>query len=187
MGGRVVMGDSEILIALLKDTAIVKAQIEYGKNAVILNEPQVEDSSVKIANIPNDAIVVKLDSFDAPDGIFRGSQGECKRADFVIISEERKCILYIEIKRTKDSWQQIEKQLLGAQCAIKYFQEIGKSFWSNQSFLRDYKHRFISIGHTTIPKRKTKLSRPTKAHDSPSKAMKIDWPHYIQFNMLVGA
>jgi hypothetical protein len=181
------MSDAEILKAMLKDSAIVQLQVEYSKNIAVLTEPQVQDSTAKIHNIPDEAIIIKIDSFSAPKDIFRGDQGECKRADFVIISEEKKCILYIEIKRSKDSWEQIVKQLLGAECVIKYCREVGKSFWNNQDFLKNYKHRFISIGHTSIAKKKTQISKSTKIHDSPNVAMKINWPHHVEFNMLVGS
>ena len=52
--------------------------------------------------------------------------------------------------------------------------------------LRDYKSRFISIGHTSLAKKKTRITRNTVAHHTPETAMKIDWPNYLQFNQLAG-
>lgn len=134
--------------------------------------------------LPSDAIVVKIDSFSSPDNIFIGSKGERKRADYVIISEKKKCVLYIELKLTKDNWGQIVKQLKGAECFLKYCQEIGKSFWDEKSFLTDYKHRFVSIAHTSISKRPTRITK-TEIHDTPESALKWDWPKDIPFNELV--
>lgn len=88
------MEDMEILSQLIKDTACVPLQDEYGKKFVRLNEPQAQDSSAKIRNIPSDALVIKVDAFRSPDDIFEGNNGECKRADYIIISAEKKCILY---------------------------------------------------------------------------------------------
>lgn len=176
----------EILSQMIKETALVPLLDEYGKALVNLCEPQAPDSMATIRNLPPDAIVIKIDVFNSPDAIFKGEHGECKRADFVIISVEKKCIMYIEIKRTKDAWEQIVKQLKGAQCFVKYCQEIGRSFWGADKFLTGYKRRFISIGHTSIAKRKTRITRTAERHDSPDQAMKVDWPHYLQFNQLAG-
>ncbi len=180
------MADMDILFQMIQKSALVQSQEKYGKLCVTLSEPQAPDSSTIIRNLPDDAMVIKIDVFPSPDRIFKGKKGECKRADYVIISEEKKCIVYIEMKRTKDGWRQIVQQLLGAQCFIRYCQAIGNGFWNEKHFLYGYKSRFISIGHTSIPKRKTRITRNIKPHDTPGKAMKIDWPHHLQFNQLAG-
>ena len=171
---------------MIKDTASVQVQNEYGKSIVKLCEPQASDSIATIRNLPADAVVIKVDAFRSPDDIFNGGNGECKRADYVIISAEKKCIIYIEMKRKKDAWNQIVKQLLGSQCFVKYCQELGKGFWNENEFLNGYKNRFISIGHTSIAKRKTRITRNSEHHDTPDRAMKVDWPNYLQFNQLAG-
>lgn len=180
------MLDSEVLSQMIKDTALVPLDYKYGRPFVKLCEPKISDSKVIIHNLPEDAIVIKVDAFRSPDDIFRCKNGECKRADFIIISTIKKCILHIEIKRSKDGWDQIVKQLIGAQCFVKYCQEIGKAFWRESLFLNGYRHRFISIGHTSIAKRRTRIDKKAKRHDTPDKAMKIDWPNYLQFNQLAG-
>ncbi len=68
-----------------------------------------------------------------------------------------------------------------------YCREIGKAFWNQKNFLDDYSYRFVSIGHTGIPKRKTRISLQTGVHDCPKRMLKIDWPHDLQFNYLAGA
>lgn len=181
------MHDTTILSQLMKDTILVPLQYEYGKPLVKLNEPQAPDSSAIIRNLPSDALVIKVDAFRSPEDIFKGGKGELKRADYVIISAGTKRILYIEIKRTKDGWEQIVKQLMGAQCFISYCQEIGRSFWRECDFLAGYESRFISIGHTSIAKKKTRITRNAANHDTPEKAMKVDWPKCLQYNLLAGA
>jgi hypothetical protein len=91
------------------------------------------------------------------------------------------------MKKTKDSLKEVIQQLAGARCFLRYCQEIGKFFWDDKNFLNDYQHRFVSIGHTSIPKRKTRVLRRLAKHDTPENVMKIDWPHRLQFNRLVGA
>jgi hypothetical protein len=182
------MDDLEILKQMISPRALIELTEEYQKKIAVLYEPQEIDSIVTIRNMPEDAFVIKVDQFSAPNNVFNGSHGECKRADYVIISPEKKRIIYIEVKRTKDEWDSIVKQLMGAECFVKFCREIGKTFWHESGFLGDYDSRFVSIGHTgrSIPKRKSRIEKIAPVHDTPEEALKIDWPHYIQFNLLAG-
>lgn len=180
------MSDTRILTEMINDSALVQLEYEYGKPFVRLIEPQLPDSKATIRNLPVDAVVIKVDAFRPPDDVFKGNNGECKRADYIIISAEMKCIIYIELKRTTGSWNQIVKQLLGAQCFIGYCREVGKGFWYESTFLNSYRNRFICIGHTSIAKRKTRITRKHKLNDTPENAMRIDWPHKLQYRMLAG-
>lgn len=180
------MPDTLILTQLFKSTSLVTLAGSAHKPRVTLDEPQAPDSSATISGLPADVFVIKVDDFRSPDEIFNGTKGECKRADYVIISERKRCILYIELKRTKAGWNHIVKQLLGAKCFVNYCQGIGKEFWNDPNFLTGYKHRFISIAHTSISKRPTRFKKNGPVHDSPQKAMKIDWPKNLQFNQLTG-
>jgi hypothetical protein len=105
------MEDMEILSQLIRTAALVPLQDEYGKLFVKLNEPQIPDSFATIRNLPSDAMVVKVDSFRSPDDIFNGGNGECKRADYVIISAEKKCIL-METAKLKKFAQFARRSLL---------------------------------------------------------------------------
>lgn len=182
------MPDLDILGQMIKDSIKVSLTVNQGNTSVTLAEPQCPDYSVSIKGMPPDAIVIKVDAFRS-DTIFNGRCGECKRADYVIITNSRgkKRILYIEMKRTKASPKEVIDQLTGAKCFMHYCQEIGRMFWGEKAFLKDYKHRFISIGHISISKKKTRITRDIKTHDTPEKMLKIDWPHYLQFKHLIGA
>ncbi len=177
------MVDMEILTQMIKENARVQPQDEYKKTVITLTEPDAPDSTVTIYNSPSDVFVIKVDLFRSPSDIFKGDNGECKRADYVIISSSKRRIICIELKRTKSAWNDIVKQLKGAQCFVKYFQKIGKSFWQEQGFLDGYEYRFVSISHI-IKKRKTRITMSATSHQLPENAMKIDWPHHIQFNKL---
>lgn len=37
-----------------------------------------------------------------------------------------------------------------------------------------------------IAKKKTRITRSADRHDTPDRAMRIDWPGYLQFNQLAG-
>lgn len=183
------MPDLAVINHMIKDTSKVPLEQHYEKFFVKLTEPQAPDSSVTISGLPSDAVVIKVDSFKSPDTIFNGSKGECKRADYVIVSQKgkKKRILFIEMKRKKASFKEMVEQLTGAACFIRYCQDIGRSFWGQQDFLNGYQYRFVCLRHTTINKRTTKIEKPKGHHDSPEKAMKIDYPGRLQFNHLIGA
>lgn len=184
------MGDLQILKELFKKDALQGLENNYHKFHTTLREPSCPDSSVLIADIPEESLVVKIDKFPDPSAVFNGDKGECRRADFLIISEynDKKRILFIELKRTKDEKTKIIQQLKGAVCALKYCQEAGKQFWNKSNFLDEFEFRFVSFGHTAIRKRRTRIRREVSTtHNSPEKMMKIDWPANIRFNHLVGA
>ena len=180
------MDASDILYQMINSDARVTMSKPHGKrNQAELCEPQCADSKVTIYGLPDDAVIIKADAFTSPDSIFQGNKGECKRADYVVISESKKIILYIEIKSRKGTHQEIVKQLQGAQCFVIYCREIGRVFWNSREFLRNFQDRFISIGHTGIPKRPTRITPSVAKHDRPESMLKIDWPHHVEFNRLI--
>ncbi|HJH29416.1 MAG TPA: hypothetical protein C5S51_06945 [Methanosarcinaceae archaeon] len=183
------MSDIYILNEMIKDNAKISPEENYSKLKIILPEPQHPDSSATIYGLPNDAITIKVDTFKSPDTIFNCSNDECKRSDFVIISDNgnKKVILHIEMKTTKGKTNKdIIKQLKGGDCFVTYCRKIGKEFWNKQDFLDGYNTRFISIEHTRISKKKTRITRNPGVHDSPKRMLKIDSPHHLQFNHLAG-
>lgn len=182
------MPDLAILHQMIKDGAKVPLLEKHGKKSVVLSEPQHPDSSVTIAGMPDNAIVIKADAFKSPDTVFTGLHGECKRADFVIVADtdNKKSIICIEMKAKKASEKEIIQQLSGAKCFIVYCQTVGKSFWKQRDFLAGYSLRFISIGHTSIPKRRTRIDRSAGTHDRPERMLKISSPHHLQFDQLAG-
>ncbi|MDR3012684.1 MAG: hypothetical protein LBU70_05670 [Chitinispirillales bacterium] len=176
------MTDTDILNEMIKDTALIALQFnEYDKPYILLNEPEIPDSNVTIYQPPLDTIVIKADACFSLDNIFKGEKGECKRADYIIISVEKKCILYVELKMMRDSWGKIVKQFKGAQCFVKYCQEIANVFWNKKDFLAGYKNQFINIRHISR-KRKTRLDKEKQTHSTPETAMKIYSPGRLQFN-----
>lgn len=177
------MTDMDILSELLCESAMVPLENEYGKTIIKLQEVGVEGSVAYIRNIPPDAIVIKADDFPVPKTFFKGDKGERKRADFIIISEEKKVILYVELKAGEKDASHIVKQLKGASCVLAYCKEIGKQFWNQDTFLDDYAHRFVGMVNLSISKKPSR-HKPKPRHDSPESFLKISSPHHLQFNEL---
>ena len=192
----------------MSDIAILKEMIQEKKDAIVaLNErrekthlkysvllTELQDSySVTIDGMPkpDEVIIIHVDKFKLAGEFCNGSKGECKRADFVIITDTatEKIILCIEMKKRKDSNKTIIQQLKGAKCFVYYCQEIGKEFWNQYNFLKDYQYRFVSICHIPISKTKTrsdlKTINPNETHNSPERMLKISGKNHIQFNSLL--
>lgn len=178
------MSEVAILNALIKDSAKVAIS-----PAVELIEPSCPDSKVIIRGVPSNSIIIKVDSFRSPDSIFNGLKSECKRSDYVIISNSgnKQRILIIELKRTKGLEKDIIAQLKGSFCFIEYCKKIVSEYWNENNFLGTFKYRYVSFGHTSIAKRKTRVERNPDGNDVPERMLKINHPNYIQFNHLVGA
>jgi hypothetical protein len=180
------MSDSIILSELIKTTALVPIKNNNANYSVELIESNEQTSKANILNLPTDALTIKCDEFFCNDRIFNGYKGECKRADFIIISCLKKCIVFIELKKNNSNFMHMCKQLNGAQCFIRYCQDIGKSFWKEKNFLNNYKHRFVCITRTSIDKRKTLFVKKANINNTPEKALKINYPKNLHFKQLTG-
>ena len=149
------MDDCSIFLELIADKALIEKVARYELNTVSLEETK-ENVKFEIRGIPDDAFVIKLDKYFSVDSIFKGNHGECKRADFIIVSHEDKKIIYIEMKKSKDNLNSIEKQMYGAKAFILFCKSIVKLFWNNSKFLDKYKERFVIIHHIPMNKRAIK-------------------------------
>lgn len=177
----------ELLDRMIQHTARISVEQHYRRFRIVLKE-QSCNSEAMIYNVPQDAIVIRLDDNFNVNRLFNGSFGECKRSDFIIVAKKSGSlfILHIEMKLTKGTDSEITKQLCGSYCFLLYLQELGKVFGNHPEFLRVAKHRYISVRKTGPVKRKTKIERVTGTHDSPQKAMKISSPNHIEFAMICG-
>ncbi len=182
-----------ILKEMLKGSIIVPIEdhpYKNGKKQVTLTEEG--QYSLIIRGLPEErfVIVIKTDKFPAPTNIFNGSKGECKRSDFVIITDidNKQMVLFIEMKSKKSTEgnQHIIKQFKGAQCVIKYTKEVGKLFWDTPHFLDDFESRFVCLMDINIDKRPTSYLGVSGLHDCPENMLKIKSTHYLQFNQLIG-
>lgn len=180
--------DITILDKIIKDDAKVDLIGDSNKKKVILTETHCIDYSVTIKGIPDDSLVIKTDVFDAPKSLFQGEKGECKRCDYVIISDtdKQKIILLIEMKADKAIEKEVIQQLKGGKCLVKYCQQIGIEFWEERNFLSDYDYRFISLKKVNLAKKSTREKKQQKLHNSPENMLKIYSPQTLQFNKLIG-
>lgn len=187
------MDDLKVLKELIKRQAFVPlGNTAYGKKTVALTE-NVEHGvsrsqySIEIKGVPNESVVIKTDLFPAPKQVFNCRSGECRRADYVIISNSSNgsYIVYIEIKKKHDALSHIKDQLRGSMCFMAYCRELGREFWGKSDFLGSrYRTRFVTIRLIGFNKQMPqKLS--DGLHDKPERVLKIVGKTSLHFRELI--
>ena len=187
------MNDIQILKALLKPEAQVPLQDGIYRNKMaILEEPG--KYKIGISNIPSDSevIIIKVDTFPPPIGLFNGTKQECKRADYAIIycnaeeSEKIVCLIELKAKSTTSKEHEIIAQLKGGSCVISYIQSIGEVFWENKNFLSSYDYRYVSIRNISIKKPTFMKNSMDMDNNYPENMLKIGSPNNLYFCQLIG-
>ena len=171
--------------------AQVILQSGHGRPSIELTD-LTSGTTVKINGVPHDSIVIRAENFENPLTVFNGTKGECKRADFVIVSNdenERRWVICIETQESdsKKAWHVIQ-QLKGACCFISYCKCIGKSFWESEEFLDGYQYRFVSIVDINF-NRNRRITQPFhytgEAHNRPDVFKKLPQSPMIHFSKLI--
>jgi len=188
----IAMTELEVLNRMIKNSAKVNIESKSGssKASVTLIESQSPTSKVLISGLPLDAIVIKVDAFKSPDTILTETNSQRKRADYIIVANEKgkKNILHIEIKTTKAREKDIINQLKGSVCFVGYCKEIAREFWKDNKFLSEFNPRFASFTRTgSIKKRPTRTKKKYPINDTPEKMMKVSYSSNYHYNHLVGA
>ncbi len=189
-------GDLEILRELVKDTACVFADEGSGdKTTFTLKEPGSGGSgyNFEICGVPTETIAINVDdNFPAPAEIFKCGRGECKRADFVLITitPNKKLIIYIELKKGTPKRKEVVQQLKGARCFMAYCRAVGREFWGQASFLqnREYEERFVGVVNIGLNKRPVRPPEPSKStHDKPENFRKFNGRSRLYFADLINS
>lgn len=175
------MSDTDILRELFSSRVVVR----IAGSKVTLEEPAQPESRVTINNVPEDAVCIKADCIDMRQLFGDTDRGECKRADYLLFSESKKCVLVIELKSKKDAWPKICQQLHGASCLARYCGEVGKTFWRARDFLQGYRHCFVSISHTVIKRASQDEKVESSRLDPLVKIKRISRPHHLQYPKLI--
>jgi hypothetical protein len=129
--------------------------------------------SIKIKGLPKQTFILKADEFPALLNFFNGLQGECKRADYIILTniKNKKIAIFLELKSGNPDNKDSINQLKGAFCLYKYLQKVGQIFWGYTDFLTDYEIKFAVIKEipqkTKLNKKVTKFKRENLASQIP--------------------
>ena len=183
------MNDIEILQEMLVPEARVELQ-QQGKPSVKLTDSQGK-TTVLVKGLPNETIVIRAEKFGPHDDVLKGAKGENKRADFVILTNEKtqKWIICIETQGGKSkNASDVVNQLKGAQCFIYYCKCLGKSFWNSEEFLDGYRYRFVSMTKIYVNKKKTRypwIQPKQELHETPEKFLNNSRSPSLHFKKLI--
>lgn len=168
------MSDFDILRAMLTDAALARVeQRQDDRKNIVLDEQHAEQPyGLRITGAPYDTVAFRADSFPAPRDLFRCGNGECKRADYVIISrdDDENWIIYVEMKSgSTGSREEIVQQLRGAQCIVAYCRAVGREFWGEDRFLqsRAFRERFVSVRNVGQPRKRPSEPPSVPVNDRP--------------------
>lgn len=181
--------DYQILSELIaKDALVIPTSTNHNSKEAILTEIDDDNDveySIKIKGLPHEVIIIKADKFPPPTDFFQGSQDECKRADYIILTHvgNQKYAIFLELKLGNPDNQEIIKQIKGAFCLFKYCQTLGQVFWETPLFLEEYKIRFVVIkkipNKIRLKKRTTGLKRDNLIQQIPVNNINVpDMPNY---------
>lgn len=183
-----------ILRDMIADDALVLAEKDRHGNSILVLEERGESTangppggdrsgsssaySVQIRKVPDDTLAIRADRFPKPK--FKGSRGEQKRADFIIVAivGAEKWILYVELKAGDKPLREIRDQLKGAKCLLAYCRAVGRTFWQQADFLdrKEYSQRFVSVARIRLNKKPTRRRRTSRMHDTPENMLRISSP-----------
>ncbi len=182
------MSDTTVLNRMIKDTAKISLDDHHdGRKKIVLIEHGTTGSELEIHNIPHDAIVIDVDSSFENSNLFASGAGECKRSDYIIVSESAKIVLFIEMKNGNPNTKDIIKQLKGGLCVFEYFQSVAREFFSENGFLSEYKKCFVAFKQVNLVKKKTTIDKlATGLHSSPENLLRVSWAKTIQFGRVSG-
>ena len=150
------MGAGNALRSLISDNASVPLIISEGKCFCVLTEVE-SDYDFTVYNPPNDAIIIKCDKFPTTGNVFfKGKNKESKRADYVLVSESEKVLMFFELKRSKSSSsaKNVVAQLKGAKCIMDYCESISSSFLNENRIFLGFEHKYYK-GYYTSPQKRS--------------------------------
>ena len=185
------MNEIEILQQMLKSDIQVELKQQPDKPSAELRDEK-SGTKVLIKGLPKDSIVIRAEKF-GPHDVLKGSKGENKRADFVILSNEntKKWIVCIEIQGGNSKKRmEVVQQLKGAHCFICYCKCLGSSFWKENNFLDGYKYRFVSMTKIYVDKKRTSPFSPLilskkELHETPENFLNISRSPSLHFSRLI--
>ncbi|MDR0338278.1 MAG: hypothetical protein LBI18_14475 [Planctomycetaceae bacterium] len=130
---------------------------------------------VKITDISDNAMLIKIDYGDVNKHIFRSENGQRKRCDYLIIAEQhnnKKILFFIEIKSKTFNEDEITQKFLASECLFDYMVSMLNRFYKKNFNLDEWKKRFILFQKTRINK---KQIHPAKDGTTPENYLSINF------------
>jgi len=150
------MSTTDTLRILISDNAVIPIVQCLGRNACVLKESEF-NYKFTLRDIPADSFIIRFDKFpDTSDVFFKSKNMECRKADYALVSESEKVIMFFELKRSSRSYSSSKNpiaQLKGACCIMDYCEIIADSFLGVSKMFDEFTRRYYIIHCKSSSKR----------------------------------
>jgi len=164
------MAELDVLRELLVGELFVNLRPQYGNWLVDLRESnrQAKLKSVRIRDLPEGTVVLKVDKCKPYKSLFRDKHGPLRRCDYILFlrKEDRRLALFVELKSERLGRDRIIRQFKGAECLMDYCDAVLNRFHGKMGLLRHYEKHFVVFY----------ISRLDKQTTRPKSAPKNDMP-----------
>ena len=167
------MGAYHALKRLLVDDVILPLAEMHEKKFCVLMEIEA-GYKFTIRGLPDDTLIIKSDRFPTTkDVFFKSDHMECKRADYVLVSESEKIIMFFELKRSTKtaSMNDVIAQLKGSKCVMDYCELISAAFLGEYRIFNGYTLKYYRL--IAITSRKRPFKNQQHSNNSPEDARTI--------------
>lgn len=183
------MVDIEIMKKLLVDDLFSPISEKDGRSFARLKESGIDARlrRVDIYDVSEDSLLIKLDKYDQPKSLFKGTEGERKRCDYVLITSinSQSYLLFIEMKSKRVKPSEFIKQFKGAECLMDYCDATLKRFHEQNNFFEGFKKRFVVFYKIPLSKQRTRSIDSFGNNSTPDKALTYLSPHNPSLEKLV--
>lgn len=171
----------EQLRSFLKDQvfAVPAKKVAYGKDCLVFSEKGQPGSDLTVIDVPDNLVVIKSDrfmplkieKFECEERKYRGpsffkdGSGASHRADFILIDENGKHVVFLELKSGTETEEHIISQLVGAHAVLDYIRRVGAHCLglSRDDFIgKGFSYHFAGACNTSYSIRK-RTTRPQVA------------------------
>ncbi|OXU14053.1 hypothetical protein SMSP1_02215 [Sedimentisphaera salicampi] len=158
------MLQNETLKSIFHKRFTLDIKISQGNNTAVLRETGQDAilKKVKLSNIPQNAVILKMDACKCPEYIFRTTKDHNKRCDYLLIYQKSEepvpQLVFIELKSRKLKGIKISNQFISSVCLFDYINSILMNFYEIKA-LSETKRHFILLHKKRIAKSKTRKKR----------------------------
>lgn len=139
------------------------------------NDVSAKLKEVKIIDVPDNSILIKIDYGNTDNHIFRSENGHRKRCDYLLIAEQnnnKRILLFVEMKSETFTKEEMTQKFRASECLLDYIVSMLNRFYKKNFNLYECKKRFVSFQKRRIDK---KQIHPAKDGTTPENYRPINF------------